>query len=318
MRYNLGLKRLAAILSLAVASAAQATTIDVVKITNAGNAADSTGFGAVNHNFRMGTYEVTAGQYAEFLNAAARSDLLGLYNPKMWTDVRGCKIQRTGYFGTYVYQVDSNYANRPVNFVSFWDATRFANWMHNGAEDRGDTETGAYINIGDQATFARTDDARAFIPTDDEWYKAAYHQNDGVTGNYYAYTTSSDNAPSNTLSLGDNNATFYINNQYTEGPPHYRTEVGAHANSMSPYGTFDQGGNVREWTETTVGSLLVVRGGAYVLPVGQLNASTFTSADPTEETSTLGFRLAAIPEPSTLAMLAGLSLVGLVWWRRRK
>ena len=89
------------------------------------------------------------------------------------------------------------------------------------------------------------------IPTEDEWYKAAYHKNDGVTGNYWLYPTQSNNVPSNDSINPDpgNNANFYQNG-YTIGSPDYLTAVGEFENSDSAYGTFDQGGNVWEWNET--------------------------------------------------------------------
>ena len=36
--------------------------------------------GSVGYNYNIGKYEVTAGQYTEFLNAVARTDTYGLYN----------------------------------------------------------------------------------------------------------------------------------------------------------------------------------------------------------------------------------------------
>lgn len=90
------------------------------------------------------------------------------------------------------------------------------------------------------------------ITSEDEWYKAAYHKNDGVSGNYFDYPTSSNSVPSNQMIDPDpgNNAT-YFNNGYTIG--HLgAAEVGAHENSNSPYGTFDQGGNVWEWNEAVL------------------------------------------------------------------
>lgn len=48
------------------------------------------------------------------------------------------------------------------------------------------------------------------------------------------------------------------------GSPYYRTEVGEHENSESPYGTFDQAGNVSEWTEDIKDARSrVVRGGSF-------------------------------------------------------
>ena len=317
MIHKARLKRFIAIVVLTLSVAAQAGTIDFVSVDNPGNGADSTGCGAVDHAYHIGKYEVTAGQYTEFLNAVAPTDTYGLYNPSMWSHVFGCKIERTGSCWSYGYSVAPAYENRPVNLVSFWDAARFANWLHNGGGIGGDTETGAYSNIGDPATFARQPGALFFIPTEDEWYKAAYHQNDGVTDNYFEYPTGNDSVPSKDLNLGGNNATFYASG-YTIGFQYYRTEVAAHQNSESPYGTFDQGGNVGEWNETAIGSNRVFRGGAFVYNGSILSASIRGTTSPTSELSTLGFRVAAVPEPGNLAMLAGLAVAGLIWWRRRK
>jgi formylglycine-generating enzyme required for sulfatase activity len=45
------------------------------------------------------------------------------------------------------------------------------------------------------------------------------------------------------------------------GSPYYRMNVGEFENSDSPYGTFDQGGNIWEWNEAifSVGSYRCLR-----------------------------------------------------------
>ena len=89
----------------------------------------------------------------------------------------------------------ADWANRPVNYVSFWDAARFANWLHNGQptgpQGPGTTEDGAYLNVGNQApSFGRNAGATFFIPTEDEWYKAAYHDKTaGLAASYFDYPT---------------------------------------------------------------------------------------------------------------------------------
>ncbi|MBM4090418.1 MAG: formylglycine-generating enzyme family protein [Planctomycetes bacterium] len=135
----------------------------------------------VNPVYAIGKYEGTAGQHTPFLNAVAATDTYGLYNTSM-TDTRGCQIVRSGSSGSYTYSVAADRANRPVNYVSFWDAARFVNWLHNG-QGNGDTESGVYVNVGNQSAFTRSADAEYRIPTENEWYKAAYHKDDGVTGN---------------------------------------------------------------------------------------------------------------------------------------
>ncbi|MBN1911302.1 MAG: SUMF1/EgtB/PvdO family nonheme iron enzyme [Pirellulales bacterium] len=303
------------------AAMAQAVNIDLVWVGNPGNVADDTGYGSVDKTYYIGKYEVTAGQYTEFLNAVAATDVHGLYNTSMMESPFGCKIERRGTPGNYSYHVADDRKDRPVNFVSFWDATRFVNWLHNG-QGNGDTESGAYVNVGNQTTFARQPGAKWFIPTEDEWYKAAYHRNDGVTGNYFDYPTGSDTAPLNTVEATDpgNRANYYDelgtgNGSYTIGGPYWMTEVGEFENSASPYGTFDQGGNVWEWTENATGSARGFRGGAWYHESPYLAASYSSWLDPRYDLNNFGFRVASIPEPSTIALLVG-GLLSVVCWRR--
>ena len=116
-----------------------------------------------------------------------------------------------------------------------------------------------------------------------------------------------------------NNATFNDSGVSTIGHPYYRTEVGAHENSDSHYGTFDQGGNVWEWNEAIVsGSSRGLRGGSYVAPVDRLLASFRASELPTFEHYDVGFRVgSAVPEPGSF-LLAGLGAMGIAGYRLRR
>ncbi|HET6452928.1 MAG TPA: SUMF1/EgtB/PvdO family nonheme iron enzyme [Armatimonadota bacterium] len=313
-------------------------TIDTVPVGDPGNAPDievmndgTTGYGSVGYAYNMGKYEVTAGQYTEFLNAVAATDTYGLYNASMWGDSYGCKIQRAGASGSYTYSVASDRANRPVNHVNFWDACRFANWLHNGQpaglQNSSTTEDGAYAingyNGDDGRTIQRKPGAKWFLPGEDEWYKAAYYKGGGTNAGYWDYPTASNTLPSNQLVDPDpgNNAT-YSNNGYTIGSPYYRTEVGAHENSDSPYGIFDQGGNVWEWNEAIVqdvfDSYRGVRGGSFLsfAIYDPLSASTRSYYDPSAEYDDIGFRVCAVPEPSSLLILAGG--IGMILGMRRR
>ena len=286
--------------------------VETVAIGNPGNAGDPQldgVFGSVSYEYDMGKHEITAEQYTQFLNAVAATDTYALYNPSMWTHEHGCKIERTGSPGSYTYGVAQDWANRPVNFVSFGDAMRFANWLHNGqptgSQDLTTTEDGSYFLNGKTSDdelegVFREPDATWVVPSEDEWYKAAYHANDGVTGNYFVYPMSADFGISNDLSDPDpgRHATYYNHpNDFTIGAPYYRTEVGAHENSASPYGTLDQGGNVVEWNESIpLFNGRGLRGGAYLWGSELLAAWTrpieFHSSD---EFSDIGFRLARMP-----------------------
>jgi formylglycine-generating enzyme len=305
-----------ALLLCSSVSAQGQVMIETVFVGNAGNAADDTGYGSVGVVYRMGKCEVTTAQYVEFLNAVAATDTYGLYNASMWSNSYGCKIQRSGSSGRYRYSVAADRANRPVNYVSWGDAARFTNWLNNGqptgAQDLATTEDGAYYLNGaitNEALMAvtRNVDAKFWIPTENEWYKAAYHKNDGITGNYFDYPTGSDSVPSNDLVDPDpgNNANFY-DDSHTIGSPYYTTEVGEFENSASPYGTFDQGGNVFEWNEEVIGSSRGLRGDGWSGYPDYMLASTRLGSDPTNEGSigNLGFRVASIAEPVSICLFS--------------
>ena len=317
---------------LACVSGVQAeVVIDTVTVGNPGNAGELSGAGAggygpdricgaVDYVYNIGKYEVTNAQYAEFLNAVAGvGDPNGLYSTDMWSDAQGCKIEQTGASPNYSYSVAANWAGRPVNYVSWYDALRFANWMHNGqptgAQDASTTEDGAYdMSLG--SSVVRKDGALVFLTSEDEWYKAAYHLNDGVTSNYFNYPTSSDSVPSNDLVEPDqgNNANFYQSGGFTIGAPYWRTEVGEFENSQSPYGTFDQGGNVWEWNEAVIyDSNRGVRGGSFLNPDGaELHAAYRSNGNPSFESSYMGFRVADLYEPIPAVSTWGMVVMSLL------
>jgi hypothetical protein len=182
------------------------------------------------------------------------------------------------------------------------------NWLHNGqptgAQDSTTTEEGSYAIRGIGQTndtqledVTREPDATWVIPTDNEWYKAAYHKNDGVTGNYWSLPTGADNGISNEIVDPDpgNHATCSGGTfgDWALGPPYYRTEVGAHENSASPYGTFDQGGNVMEFTETAPESdIRRMRGGSWQMACLNVRKSEIDDVmHSSDQFRDLGFRV---------------------------
>jgi formylglycine-generating enzyme required for sulfatase activity len=290
-----------------ITSASASVTIDWVTVGNPGNAADTadgdkftTGvqrYGAVGYTYQIGKYEVTNAQYGAFLNAAAKTDSYGLYNSGM----SDFGITRGGSSGSYTYSVSTALANRPVVYVSWFDAARFSNWMMNG-QGNGSTETGSYtLNGATSGIITKNVGATIYIPTEDEWYKAAYFN--GANSTYSLYPNGQ-----NSITTADAN--------YNSAAS---TDVGSFSGDPSSYGTFDQGGNVYEWNDVVSGSSRFIRGGGwpnYGINDGELASSSRFSYGPSGEWIDLGFRLASVPEPSSLvlAMLAS----GVVLLRRKR
>jgi len=311
-------------LSLMLVPAALATvTIQTVPIGSTGNLADSTGYGAVSYGYAMSRFELTAGQYTEFLNAVGATDTYALYNTLMASNTAGCRIIRSGVSGSFTYAVAADYANRPVNYISWGDAARFANWMHNGQptgpQGLATTEDGSYFLNGvadtSLSTVNRSTGASWVIPSEDEWYKAAYHRNNGATADYWVYATSSSTLPGKLLNdvLG-NNANYGPNPATPiDGGVYWTTLVGEFENSLSPFGTFDQAGNVTEWTESRgTGTQRVARGGGWILNGASMSSATRSPiASGGNGQNYVGLRLGYIPSPSAAAALAmGLALAG--------
>jgi formylglycine-generating enzyme len=310
-------------------------SLQFVTVGDAGNAADAaTGslYGSVGYNYQIGKYDVTVGQYCQFLNAVATTDTYGLYNSHMATDYPTIGITQSGSAGSYSYSVTGAYnqaANCPVFDVTWGDAARFCNWLSNGqptgAEGNGVTETGSYTLNGaitEAALMAVTRNVGAtyVIPTENEWYKAAYYKGGGLNQGYWTYPTKSNTAPSNVLSsTGTNNANFY-NNRHTD-PTNYLTPVGTFSASPGPYGTYDMGGDVWQWNETAVySSRRGGRGGSCTAGLANILASSTRGYnDPTSEYSYNGFRVASVPEPGSLTLLftGAIGILAYGWRRRR-
>jgi formylglycine-generating enzyme len=319
------------------------TSLDFVTVGDRGNVADarvmddgSSGLGAVGYNYRMGKYDVTVGQYCQFLNAVAKTDTYGLYYSGMATDMPTIKITQTGAPGAYQYAVAGSYsaaANCPIFAVNWGSAARFCNWLQNGqpvgAQGTATTERGAYTLNGAVANGAlmgvrRNPGATYFIPSENEWYKAAYYRGGGTNAGYWLYPTQSNSKPGNTLPDTGNHANF--NDGYGQPGPNYTdptnhlTPVGAFTSSPGPYGTFDQGGDIAQWNETIASATArIVRGGTWSAFDDFMGASGRTSYGPATvyDIDSLGFRVASVPEPGSLAMLAGIALTALCYgWRK--
>lgn len=260
---------------------------------------------------------MTNAQYLEFLNAKARSDPLVLYNTNMevlaYPNLGG--ITRSGVSGSYTYAAINGREDMPVNLVSFFDALRFANWMHNG-QGSGDTETGAYTLLGgtpipsNSDTVARTAGATILLPTEDEWHKAAYY--DETLSTYLDYPASFDSPT--TCST----PTAIPNSGNCDSAVGDLTPIGSYVASQSPYGTFDQGGNVFEWTEKLIGTDRRVSGASWSNSGDRLAAAFWGHTSQEGENNDLGFRLVLVVPESGTGLLVVAGLVGFAGWGRER
>lgn len=318
-------------------------TLDTVPVGDIGNPNDTTGLGGVAYAYSIGKYEVTLNQYNAFLNAVGATDTYGLYSSYMGSFAQTRGIARSGSAGSYTYSVIGS-GNRPVTWVSWFDAARFVNWLENGqptgAQDASTTERGAYTLDGalSGVGFARNAGATYGLPSENEWYKAAYYQpaaQGGDSDGYWLYPTRSNLQPNsrNGSATDPNSANYYynddiangfnggfaVNNSTTYPTGNALTDVAAFSLAGSFYGTFDQGGNVSEWNNAVIEAYAyrAYRGGSWFYGVGNLRADIeINGLAPDQERETLGFRIVRIPEPT----VAGLMTLGaaLLLWRQRR
>ena len=282
-------------------SGANAFTMDFVTIGNPNNAADTTGSpnpaGSVAYTYNLGKYEVSRGQ----IDKANAAGGLGITMSDL-----------TNYGG--------NGINRPATGVSWYEAATYVNWLNISTGG-----TAAYKFVG--GTFqlwAPTDAgynannmfrnslAKYVIASTDEWYKGAYGNLDGTWNNY---PTGSDSVP--TAVTGGTAANTAV---YGQSAPADINDAGG----LSPHGTMGQGANAVEWMETsydgsndTAGENRELRGGNFGDFSFFWSTSVRESIDPArKEFSMFGFRVASVPEPSSLSLLA-LGAVVLAMRRKR-
>lgn len=278
-----------------------------------GNPADPlTGRGGVGQVFEIMATEVPNGLYCDFLNAvAAEEDPHGLYSPLMAEHFFGGIVRIEGEDSrAHRYSTKPGYAQLPVVFVSWFDAARFANWVHYGmprASDatEGDAAYGAYdtrdfrdpLAAGDSAR-RRRPDALCWLPDQDEWLKAGFY---GGQGRWWRYATQSDTLPVSCAPAAASNqlppnAANYYGREWAAPFPHL-TPVGAYP-CPSHFGTYDQNGNAFEWVETLVSDARGFRralGGAVFRYANSLEKSYLEGDRPDKKLSTIGFRLARRP-----------------------
>jgi formylglycine-generating enzyme required for sulfatase activity len=280
-------------------------------------------FGAVPYEYRIGKFEVTNAEYTEFLNAVAATDTNEVYSVGMGTATHYGGITRSGSSGSYTYSTVAGHENWPVSFIYFWSAVRFANWLHNGqptgAQDDTTTEDGAYTLTPIPYPIGHTYDtgthnpgARVYLPSEDEWYKAAYYKGGSTNAGYWAYPARSDTETTCTPPGATANT---ADCDWNWDGSRTLTDVGSYMGSVSPSGTFDQGGNVWEWNESVFPGgrygfpLRGIRGGAISGPAYYLGASLRGLEDTTDFYLSFGFRVAS-PAPAT-SSVPSLGAIGI-------
>lgn len=225
--------------------------------------------GSVPYNYQISRYEITNEQYAEFLNAVDPhgSNPLGLFPG--FDSLPNAGITRDGLVAGNHYRVKPNFANKPTTMIRWIDAARFVNWLAHdrpsGPEAHTLLDDGSYDLSSNPPQ--RQPNARWAIPSEDEWYKAAYYDpTKNGTGGYWKYATRSDDLPNPAIcnSTGDiTNPGSNVANHFTlgnylaypgcnwNGSLSNVTTIGSTGN-QSFYGTADQSGNVVEWIDLVV------------------------------------------------------------------
>jgi len=282
-------------------------TMDFVTVGDAGNAADThgDGYGAVDYAYRIGTYEVTIGQFTKAYNADGN---ISNGDEDYWNNAGGS-------YGT----------GAPATKVSWHEAAKFCNWLTTGHYNQGyytiDVSGNAWIPSQSHKQYADANGLTYFIPTEDEWYKAAYYDPDkseGIAG-YWDFPTRHDNH-SLVDGIGSESDTSFdavFEDGYDQGHPNDVSNSGV----ASAYGTYGQGGNVYEWNEAEnefEPSYRVVRGGYWAEYCDAFAASYRTNGPASSGYSTLGFRVASVPEPGSITLLVSLVVSGLAWRRRKQ
>ena len=280
-------------------------TIDFVDIGNAGNAADTNTYGAVPYEYRMGKNEISQLQITKATQIGMAHVSAGA-----WT------------------------GSQPAADITWYEAAAFVNFLNtNSGRTAAYNLTftayeGTFSGIWSMALWSseqawtaggtnlyRNKDAFYFLPSENEWYKAAYYNAAGT--NYFLYPTASSSVPTPVASGTDAGSAVYNN----------ATPVPATVNSaggLSPYGTMGQGGNVWEWTESAFNGtnsssseFRAIRGGYWGATEGGVRSSYRFDLGPADGGNDLGFRVASVPEPSTYALLL-MTAAGALWMTRRR
>ncbi len=213
-----------------------AFSIAFVDVGNAGNPADAASrdqLGAVPYVYRISTYEISQEQIA----LATAGGLQGV-TAGAWGGSQPAAFMKWYEMAAFVNWLNTSTGNVPAYNLAYKGGSDNSSWVMSlwSSED-------AWQNGGQN--LYRNKNAYYFLPSDDEWFKAAYQKNDGVTGNYWTYPTGSDSVPTPVAS-GTAAGSAVFAQSLTAFPAPVKQSGG-----LSAYGTMGQGGNVWEWLETS-------------------------------------------------------------------
>jgi len=296
-------------------------SIDFVTVENPGNGNDagagggaySSPYGKVDYIYKMGVHEISFGQVKKAIEA-------GLSNVE---SVSAAQQQTWQWRDT-----------QPAAFVNWYEAAAFVNWLNtsNGHQAAynltwsGSSWSMTLWNNGDAwqqggENLYRNKNTYYFLPSENEWYKAAYHKNDGTTSNYWDFATASNNIPDGIDFNGDTAFEAVYNQGYNIGLPNDVDNVGL----ASAYGTYGQTGNQLEIVESAYdGTNISATEGRTRRGFDFANTETYQRSSfrgtiaPTSESISTGFRVAAVPESSTwvLLIMAAAAIFGIRKFRK--
>lgn len=279
-----------------------AFTLTFESIGDSGNATGTGGYGAVAYDFRISTHEVSEHVLQRAVNSGLTGVTAGAWN-----------------------------GDQPGAFVDWFEAAAFVNFLNT---DRGFTpaydlswdgeswtmnlwSSGEAWQLGGENLY-RHKDAHYFLPSENEWFKAAYYKGGGTNAGYWNYPTQQDTAPT-AVASGTLAGTAVFDGQ--DQPASVLANGG-----LSAYGPSGMGGNVAEWTESawdgfnnSVGEDRTVRGGDWFGSFDQLSSDARDINAPLYESDFIGFRVASVPEPSAAALLLLTGIAARLWhWRLRR
>jgi formylglycine-generating enzyme len=287
-------------------SGANTLTLEFVTIGNPGNADDAgagggsyfSSYGGVSYGYRMGTYEISQ----DAIEKATAGGLLSV-------------------------TAGPHTGSQPAAQMTWFEAAAFVNWLNDQRTpglkayqlDVGLTTLTPWASVdawqaGGENLY-RHKDAYYFLPSEDEWYKAAYHQNTGVNADYWDYATGSNSIPT-AVASGTTAGTAVYN-----GASPAAVNL---AGGLSAYGTMGQNGNVWEWNESALDGInssssegRAVRGGNWYSTGDFLRSSFLYDSPPSSSSNSFGFRVASVPEPTSTVLMISAGLLAIARRRRR-